>query len=474
MSAERGPRAGLALAGLLLASAGPSLSQTLVVPALAEIERHFDASADAATWALTGFLLSVTVSTPLAGKLGDVYGRRRVLIGVIAAFAAGSVACALADSIEVLIAGRIVQGVSGGVFPLAFGIIRETFPPARVPTAIGAVSATFGIGAALGLSLSGVLVEGAGLDWLFWIGLAIVPAAGLVAIGLPAERPRRRAGIDWLGALLLSGALGCVLVGVSNAEDWGWGSAATLGALGGGLGLAGLFAATEARRAEPLVDLVLLRARPVLMSNLTGLAIGFVMFAAFLLIPRVAQEPEASGYGLSASVSEAGLLMAPGAVAMICAGPLAGVLASRRSSRAPLALGAVAATAALTVLTASHGDVLSLTLAVIALGAGIGFVFAAMANVVVESVPSGEVGIATGINTITRTIGGALGAQVAIAIVSAGEASGGTGADSPYTEAFVVSAVIACAAVAAALAVPRARRPVQPEPDQPLDARLTS
>ena len=135
---------------LLMAGVSFALSQTLVIPALPDISQSVHASPAAASWILSGFLLSASISTPIVGKLGDVYGKGRVLTLTLLVFSAGGVVCALAHSIALLIAGRVIQGVAGGVFPLAFGIIRDTFPPERVASGLGLVSAILGIGRASG------------------------------------------------------------------------------------------------------------------------------------------------------------------------------------------------------------------------------------------------------------------------------------------------------------------------------------
>src|SRR3954465_5372827 len=180
---------------LLMAGVSFALSQTLVIPALPEISQNVDASPAAASWILSGFLLSASIATPIVGKLGDVYGKGRVLTLTLLVFSAGGVVCALAHSIAVLILGRVIQGVAGGVFPLAFGIIRDTFPPDKVASGLGLVSAILGIGAGIGLPLSGVIADGIGVQWLFWISLIALPAA-LAAHrpppgAPPPQRPRR-------------------------------------------------------------------------------------------------------------------------------------------------------------------------------------------------------------------------------------------------------------------------------------------
>jgi len=213
---------------LLLAGMAFALSQTVVSPALPEIQREYGADAASAAWILTGYLLAASVATPIVGKLGDLFGRGRVLTMVLLVFAAGSAVCALAPSLGVLVLGRIIQGIGGGIFPLAFGIIRETFPPERVATAIGGISATFGIGGGVGLVIAGLIVESLGASWLFWLGLMALPAAFAIWRYVPSEPPRPGARVDWLGALVLSGALASILLGVTRAGEWGWGSPATL------------------------------------------------------------------------------------------------------------------------------------------------------------------------------------------------------------------------------------------------------
>ena len=160
---------------LLMAGVSFALSQTLVIPALPEIGDHLDASATATSWLLTAFLLSASIATPIVGKLGDIHGKGRVLTAVLLVFAAGAVVCALGRTIEVVIAGRVLQGVAGGVFPLAFGIVRDTFPRERIPAGLGMVSAIFGIGGGIGLPLSGVIVDNLDTRWLFWINLVRAP-----------------------------------------------------------------------------------------------------------------------------------------------------------------------------------------------------------------------------------------------------------------------------------------------------------
>ena len=148
-----------------------ALSQTLILPAMPALVRELGASPVAVSWLLTAYLVAASVATPLIGRLGDLYGRGRMLSAVMVVFIAGSIVCALGDSLALLVGGRILQGAAGGVFPLAYGIIRDTFPDATRMRAIGTLSVSLGVGAALGPALAGVIVDHAGPSAIFWIGL---------------------------------------------------------------------------------------------------------------------------------------------------------------------------------------------------------------------------------------------------------------------------------------------------------------
>ncbi len=433
-----------------------SLSQTLVVPALPALATEFDASPSTVSWVLTGFLLSASIATPIVGKLGDLYGKGRMLTAVLVIFSLGAVSNALANSIEVLIAGRVLQGVAGGVFPLAFGIVRDTFPREQVPGGLSIISAIFGIGGGIGLPLSGVIVDNVSLQWLFWVSLIALPAAFAAHRLIPPSPPVEDARVDWLGAVLLSGALAGILLGVSQAGHWGWGSPANVGAIGGGLVLLGIFVFTEGRVDQPLIDLRVLRQRSVAATNLTGFLVGVAMFSSFLIMPQFAQAPESSGYGFGFSVTQAGLLLMPIALAQLAAGPLATQVAARIGFRAVLSIGAVLITLSFLINTFAHVHPWELVFGGILLGVGITFAFASMANLIVAAVPQSEVGIATGINTVMRTVGGSFGAAAATAILAASELEGTIlPTEGAYTAAFAFASVAGILALAASRLVPR-------------------
>jgi EmrB/QacA subfamily drug resistance transporter len=441
---------------LLMAGVSFALSQTLVIPALPAIARDLHSRPSAASWIITAFLLSASIATPIVGKLGDLYGKGRVLTAVLVVFSVGAVIAALASSTAVLIVGRVLEGVAGGVFPLAFGIVRDTFPRERIPSALGMVSAVFAIGGGIGLPLSGVIVDHLDIQWLFWINLVAVPAAVAVHRLVPSVPAGARPRIDWLGAALLSVALGAILLGVSQAGEWGWGSARNVGLIAGGLAVAAVFLRVEARTAEPLIDLAILRQRAVATTNLTAFIVGLAMFASFLLIPQFAETPARAGYGFGASATVAGLLLLPSALVQLLAAPVAGHLGPRVGFRAVLATGAGLSAAAFLMMAVAHAREWEILVAGALLGAGISFAFAAMANLIVSAVPQSEVGIATGINTVMRTVGGSFGAAIATALLAGNVVSAsGLPSEGAYTAAFVFSAVAGLVAVGVALLGPR-------------------
>ena len=445
---------------LVLGAIAYALAQTMIIPALPAIQHDVGASAEAATWLLTAFLLTSSVSTPLLGRLGDMYGKEKVLLAVLGVFALGSLVSAIGGSIGVLILGRAIQGAGGAIFPLAFGIIRDEFPRERVATSIGLISATFGIGGGLGLVLAGVMVDHLSVQWIFWSSVLVTGIAALATWRYVPESPVRvEAKIDWRGAALLSLALASLLLGVSQGNAWGWGSSGVLGLFAAALVLGAAFVSFERRVPEPMVDMELMAQRAVWSTNLTAFAIGFAMFGSYVLIPQLVELPAVTGYGFAESTTVAGLLLLPSALVMLGAGPLSGWLGSRFGSRLPLALGGVFAVVAYLWLAFFHGTLAEIAVGGLLVGAGIGLAFAAMANLVVEAVRQDQTGVATGINTIMRSIGGSIGAQVAAAMLAGNVILGGRyPAERGFTEAFAMSAVAAVVALIAISIIPRPRR----------------
>ncbi len=335
---------------------------------------------------------------------------------------------------------------------------------------IGLISATFGIGGGAGLVLSGLIVDNVPYEWIFWFALpAILIAIVMTFLFIPESPIKSPAKIDWGGAALLSTTLVCLLVGVSEANSWGWGDPRIIGLFAASLIAAVTWVRYERNQPQPLVDISMMRERAVFTTNATALLVGFGMFGSFILIPMLVQLPPESGVGFGATVTEAGLFMAPSAAIMLFAGPLAGWLGSRVGSRTPLMIGTALIVVSFAILAAFHETRGWIYASSAILGLGIGFAFASMANLVVEAVHPSKTGVATGINTIMRTIGGSLGGQIAATIVAAHVvASTGFPSAEGFELAFALSAGVMVLAFLAAFAIPKSlpyapERPVRSE-----------
>ncbi|MFD9542598.1 MFS transporter [Streptomyces sp. NPDC060022] len=451
-------RTAASFAALLLAVLSFSLMQTMVVPALPGLQREFNASATTVSWVLSSFLLTASLATALLGRVGDMFGKRRVLLVSLTVFAAGTLLAALSDSLGLLIAARAVQGVGSAAFPLAFGIVRDQFPRERVPLAIGLISSTFGIGFGVGLVIPGPLVDALNWHWIFWTGLIVI-LAGIAAVAAFVQEPpvRSPGRIDWAGVVLLSSGIVALLIAISQGRSWGWTSGGIIALFAAAVALLVVFTYVEKKVREPLIDIELLRRPAVLSSHITALVIGFGMYGAFTLVPLLAQTPTEAGYGFGASVTESGLFMVPMAVTMLIAGPLAGRIGAAAGWKLPLVLACLIGVAGFAVYATAHDSEWAMYAGSAVLGTGVGFAFAALANLVVSAVDRNRTGEATGINTVMRTVGGSLGAQIAASLVAARTVPGTRlPAESGYTTAFVMSAIALAVAALAALAGPGA------------------
>jgi MFS family permease len=443
----------LILSGAALSFA---LAQTSLVPAIEALIRAFHTDAAGVAWTLTGYLAAAAVFTPVFGRLGDMFGKKRMLVVALALFAAGNLLAALGDSLEIVVAGRVLQGTGGGIFPLCFAIIRDEFPRERVRASIGLISAIAGIGGGLGLVMGGLLVDHASYHWIFWVGAAGAALAGVAAHLLVPESPRRSPGrVDVRGAALLALGLVMPLLAISKANLWGWTDARTLVLTAAGLAVLAVWVRVQRRTPEPLANIATLTRRPVLMTNVATLLTGFGMFGSFILVPQLAEAPTSTGYGFGATATHAGLLMLPGALIMLVAGPVSGMIGERFGSKVPLGLGGLIAAAGLAMLGVAHGTQLEVAIFSAVMFTGIGLAFSAMPNLIVDAVSPAETGEATGFNALVRSVGSSLGSQVSGAIL-AGSIVAGSPSESGFRTAFLVSAGIAVVAAAMAMFIPPA------------------
>ena len=269
-----------------------ALLQSLVIPVLTTVQHQLHTTQDAVTWVLTAYLLSASIMTPILGRLGDMTGKKRVFVATLVALAIGSLLAAVAPSIGVLIVARVIQGCRRRMLPVAFGIIRDEFPPERVAGAVGSIAALTAVGAGLGIVLAGPIVDVLGYHWLFWLPLILTVIAAVAAVLVVPESPVRTPGrISWLPALLLSGWLVALLVALSEAPVWGWGSGRVIGLLVGAVVLAAAWVMAELRATTPLIDMKMMRRTAVWTNNLVALLIGVGMYATFAFLPEFVQTP---------------------------------------------------------------------------------------------------------------------------------------------------------------------------------------
>ena len=416
------------LAILTVAGTAYALQQTMVIPALPALQRELHTTTTWVTWVLTALLLVASVSTPILGKLGDQYGKERLLVISLVLFFIGCAGAAAAWNIWALIFFRAFQGLGAAVFPLSFGIIRDEFPREKVGVGIGLISAVFGVGGGFGIVFSGLIVDHLSWRWLFIFGAIPVAIAAVLVHRFVPESPIKTASrVDFLGGVLLSAGLVCLLVALTEGETWGWTSTRVVGLFAGAAAFLALWVVAELRVPEPMVDMRVFVRRQVLFTNVCALITGFAMFGTFVLIPNFVETPRGLSadtarlvhYGFNASATKAGLYLVPSSFALLFAGPAAGLIGRRTGSKWPLAAGMLLSGISAGMLALWHDEPWQVLVAMPVLGTGVGFAFAAMATLITEAVSPSETGIATGMNTVMRTVGGVIGGEVGAAILTA-------------------------------------------------------
>jgi MFS family permease len=413
------PRTNVVVAVLALGGIVVSLMQTLVIPIVPELPELLHASASDATWAVTATLLAAAVATPVMGRLGDMYGKRLMLLTSLLMLVAGSVTAALSDGLGPMIVGRALQGLASGVIPLGISIMRDELPAERLASATALMSASLGIGGALGLPAAALIADH--FDWhvLFWTSGVLGAVAGLLVLLLVPESKVRTGGrFDLPGALGMAAGLVCLLLGVSKGADWGWGSRTTLGLFAAAVVVLLAWGLFELRTAEPLVDLRTTARRQVLVTNLASVAFGFSMFAMSLVLPQLLQLPKATGYGLGKSLLDAGLVMAPTGLVMMAMAPVSALISRTWGPKVTLMCGAVIVAAGYGLNIALMHAVWELLVASCVIGAGIGFAYGAMPALIMGAVDPSETAAANSLNTLMRSIGTSTASAVAGVILA--------------------------------------------------------
>lgn len=444
---------GLLIAVLAAAGIAVSLMQTLVVPLVPQLPELLGTTPANASWAVTATLLTGAVATPMFGRLGDMFGPKRILVACAVILTVGSVIAAMTSSLAPLVIGRALQGFGAPVIPLGISVLRAALPADRVGGAMGMVSASLGVGGALGLPMSAVIAEHLSWHALFWCAAVLgLMSCILFATLVPDIVPSASMGrFDVLGALGLSAALLLLLLPISKGASWGWTSPMTLGLLIGSVVVFVAFGWWQYRAPTPLVDMRTTLKRPVLLTNLASIAVGFGMFGTSLLGPQLLQMPTMTGYGLGQSMVMAGLWMAPGGLAMMATSPIAGRVIAARGPRFTLILGAVIIAVGYLGGTQLLGSPAGILVFGVVCSTGVGFAFAALPTLINSAVPVSETAAANGINSLARSLGTSTSSAVTSAVLAqmtvvvAGHAF-------PTLTAFRTAMVIAgCAALVAAV-----------------------
>jgi len=445
----------LVLAVLALGGLAYAMLSSAVLPALPTFERALGASETDVTWLLTAYLLAASVGTAILGRLGDMYGKEKILMWTLVVLAAGTLLSAVSSSLALIVVGRFIQGAAGGIFPLAFGIVRDEFPREKVAGSIGLLSAILGAGAGVGIVLAGLIIEHLDYHWLFWLPLVPTVLAAIATWRYIPESPVRVPGrVNWLAAALMTIGMSIVLIAISETTSWGWGGAKTLGLLAAGTVVLVAWIAVEVRSREPLVDMTMMRIRGVWTTNASAFLLGAGMYASFIVLPQIAQLPKSTGFGFGASVVVSGLYLLPATIGMTLLGLFAGRISARFGSRTALLAGTAFTTVSFALLAVAHSHPYDLLIAAGLLGVGIGLAFAALGNLIVQAVSPHQTGVASGMNTVMRTLGGALGGQISATFIAA-HVIHGEPAVTGFTQTFVMATGFLLVCLLAGFLVPK-------------------
>ena len=441
---------------ILLGVIAYSLLLSMVFPALPAIQRGLHTSEATATWVLTIYLLSASIFTPIVGRIGDKVGKEKMLAFSLMMLGVGAILAGLSTSIGMLLFARAVQGAGGGVLPLSFGIIKDEFPKDRVGFAVGFTSAILAVGSGVGTIVAGPLVEHLGFRSLFWIPLGMVIAAAIMAHFFVPESPVRMPGkINWVAAVLLSVWLVCLLVGVAQAPLWGWGSTKVLGLFALSAIVAFIWVRVEWRSKHPLIDMRMMRAKPVWTNNLVAFLIGIGMYSSGAILPEYLQTPASQGYGFGLSITMSSVYQLPNIVTMFIFGLWSGGISRRIGSKPTLIIGVAASSLGYALLALISSTPLEVMCASGLLGIGFGLAFSALAHLIVSAVPDTQTGVAAGMNTNIRTIGGAIGAAVVSSVLAATLQASGYATHAGYRLAFAIMSLSALAGLIIALTMPK-------------------
>lgn len=413
----RSPRAIVAV--LVTGGLSVAVMMTLVIPLMPEFPKLLGVSHDDASWLVTVTLLTSVVATPSLGRMADMYGKRRMLLVSLAAMAVGSLIGAIGGTFATLLIARTLQGLAIAFVPVGMSIMRDVLPAKRLPSAVALVSSTIGVGAAIGLPLSGILYANLGWKSVFWLTF-MVGAALFIAVPLiiPASAKPSGGRFDALGAVLLGGGLGSLLLAITKGDAWGWTGTATLITFAVSVALFSVWIPWERRVANPLVDLYSMSRAPVMLTNIASFTVGFGLYCNLLATSQLFELDPASGFGFGLTAEQAGIAMIPTGLGMMILAPVSAIVTNRFGPAITLLTGGLvfAVTYLLRIFTST--SVLMVALGSLIVAGGIAFAHAPQPVIIMRSVPASETSAANSLNTVLRSGGTSTSSATVVAVLA--------------------------------------------------------
>lgn len=452
----------LSLCGLTV-----SLQQTSLVPALGDLSNALGTSPDNVSWVVTATLLTSAVGMPIISRLADMFGKRKMLVLCLGLVTVGSLVGAVGGSLPVVLLGRALQGLSFAIVPVGISVMRDLLPSDRIGSAVAMMSATLGIGGSVGLPVGGFIYSHLGLSAVFLmsavVGLVLLAMILLVVDESVVRSPGR---VDYVGSLLLSAALLALLLAISKGSAWGWSSGLTLGLFAASVLIFAVWVPYELRLTSPLVDLRTMTRRPVMITNIATVLIGFSMFGQLLGSLQLLTIPEGVGPGFGFTPVQAGLFLLPSGVIMVLLAPVSASISSRYGAKTTLLSGGVLVVLGYVAMLLSGRSLTWLMIGSCVTCAGVALAYAAMPTLIMRSVPVTETASANGLNALLRSIGTSSSSAVVAMILSASVVMVGSQvvpSARAFQMIFLVSALAAALGTLVAVLLPRHRAELSDE-----------
>ncbi|WP_430334178.1 MFS transporter [Rhodococcus sp. ACT016] len=444
------------IASLTLLIAAVAALESIIVPALPLVQREFGVDADVGALASVALTLSTVLITPIAGRIADIYGARPTLIWLTVVVVFGGSLSALANVFPLFVAGQFLQGFGLGLLPVSFVVLRTTLTPDRVKTATGFLGAVVVGGGALGVVLAGPMADKLSRSAMYAVPTGLVLLGTLAFSVVTPKSVTQAAGgrVDWLGALGLAAGLLTMTAWLSSASSKGWMAPPALALALITLAVLMLWARYQRRTTDPMVDLSMMTLRPMWTAVAVGVVFGFTYGAVVYLIPQQLAAPAESGFGLGASTTTIGLLLCVGYGAAIAASVISGILTKSRGTT-PVAAVGVGMLGASAALGAVSTQLWQIVLALILAGVGIAAASTAVFVVAANSAAEERVGVTTAIATIARSLGAAVGTQIAAGILAGTEQIQGYPEHAAFSYAFAIAAAVAVVGLVVTALMPR-------------------